>query len=50
VGMRLFLKEMGLPAIPQMVNAPRANPYYFWWPEEVTDREGKPLMQKKEEV
>jgi len=35
-------------AIPQMVNEPRANPYYFWWPEEVTDREGKPL--KKGEV
>lgn len=50
VGMRTFLRDMGLPAVPQMVLAPRANPYYFWWPEEVTDREGRPLMQKKEEV
>jgi len=49
VGMRTFLKEMGLPAIPQMVNAPRANPYFFWWPDEVTDRDGKPLIQKKED-
>ena len=37
MGMRVFLKEMGLPAVPQMVKAPRANPYYFWWPEEVAD-------------
>jgi sulfite reductase alpha subunit len=50
VGIRKFLKDMGMPPISQMVNAPRANPYYFWWPEEVTDREGKPLKQKKEEV
>jgi sulfite reductase alpha subunit len=49
VGMRKFLKDLGISAIPQMVNAPRANPYYFWWPEEVTDREGRPLSQKKEE-
>jgi len=49
VGMRKFLKDLGMSAIPQMVNAPRANPYYFWWPEEVTDREGRPLSQKKEE-
>jgi sulfite reductase alpha subunit len=50
VGIRTFLKDMGMKALPQMVSAPRANPYYFWWPEEVTDREGRPLMQKKEEV
>ena len=49
VGMRTFLKEMGIEPVPQMVNAPRANPYYFWWPEEVTDRDGNPLMQTKEE-
>jgi sulfite reductase alpha subunit len=49
VGLRTFLKEMDLPAIPQMVNAPRANPYFFWWPDEVTDRDGKPLIQQKEE-
>jgi sulfite reductase alpha subunit len=48
VGMRKFLKDLGMSAIPQMVNAPRANPYYFWWPEEVTDREGRPLSQKEE--
>jgi sulfite reductase alpha subunit len=46
----MFLKDMGLTPVPQMVKAPRANPYYFWWPEEVTDREGRPLKQKKEEV
>ena len=50
VGMRTFLKDMGLAPVPQMVNAPRANPYYFWWPEEVTDRQGRPLKQKKEGV
>jgi len=36
VGMRTFLKDMDIEAIPQMVNEPRSNPYYFWWPEEVT--------------
>lgn len=35
VGMRTFLKEIGLAPVPQMVRQPRANPYYFWWPEEV---------------
>jgi len=35
VGMRTFLKEIGLEPVPQMVRQPRANPYYFWWPEEV---------------
>jgi sulfite reductase alpha subunit len=35
LGMRAFLKEMGLPPVPQMVKIPRANPYYFWDPEEV---------------
>ena len=49
VGLRMLLKELGMDAIPQMVNAPRANPYYFWWPEEVMDQEGNPLMQAKEE-
>lgn len=38
MGMRVFLKEMGLKPIPQMVRAPRSNPYYFWWPEEVPQR------------
>jgi sulfite reductase alpha subunit len=35
LGMRAFLKAVGLPPIPQMIRAPRANPYYFWDPEEV---------------
>lgn len=34
-GMRNFLKGVGLPAVSQMVRAPRANPFFFWWPEEV---------------
>jgi sulfite reductase alpha subunit len=33
--MREFLKAMDLPPSPQMIRAPRANPYYFWDPEEV---------------
>ena len=35
LGMRAFLKAVDLPPVPQMVRAPRANPYYFWDPEEV---------------
>ncbi len=35
VGMRVFLKEVGLPAVPQMVKAPRTNPYVFFWPEDI---------------
>jgi sulfite reductase alpha subunit len=35
LGMRAFLKAMDLPASPAMIRAPRANPYYFWDPEEV---------------
>jgi len=38
VGMRVFLKEMGIKAIPQMVKYPRPNPYFFWWPEEVPQK------------
>jgi dissimilatory sulfite reductase alpha subunit len=38
VGMRVFLKAMGIKPIPQMIHTPRANPYYFWWPEEVPPR------------
>jgi sulfite reductase alpha subunit len=34
-GMRVFLKEVGLEAQPQMVKHPRANPYFFWWPDEL---------------
>ncbi|MGQ9459504.1 MAG: dissimilatory-type sulfite reductase subunit alpha [Anaerolineae bacterium] len=35
LGMRNFLKAVGLEPVPQMVFRPRANPYYFWDPEEV---------------
>jgi dissimilatory sulfite reductase alpha subunit len=35
VGMGNFLRGVGLPPVPQMVAAPRANPYVFWQPEEV---------------
>jgi len=35
LGMRAFLKAMDLPPTPQMIRVPRANPYYFWDPEEV---------------
>lgn len=34
-GMRTFLKDVGLNAVPQMVKEPRSNPYFFWWPEEI---------------
>lgn len=34
-GMRNFLRDVGLEPVPQMVKHPRANPYFFWWPEEV---------------
>jgi len=35
LGMRTFLRAVGLPASPQMVKAPRANPYVFFWPEDL---------------
>jgi sulfite reductase alpha subunit len=35
LGMRSFLKAVDLPPVPQMIRIPRANPYYFWDPEEV---------------
>jgi sulfite reductase alpha subunit len=35
LGMRAFLKAVDLPPLPQMIREPRANPYYFWDPEEV---------------
>jgi len=34
-GMRNFLKAVDLEPAPQMIKVPRANPYYFWDPEEV---------------
>lgn len=35
LGMRNFLKGVGLPAVPQMVKHPRTNPYVFFRPEEL---------------
>jgi sulfite reductase alpha subunit len=35
LGMRAFLKAVDLPPSAAMIRAPRANPYYFWDPEEV---------------
>ncbi len=34
-GMGEFLREVGLPPVPQMVNEPRANPYIFWQEDEI---------------
>ncbi|MGB4302932.1 MAG: dissimilatory-type sulfite reductase subunit alpha [Syntrophomonadaceae bacterium] len=34
VGMGTFLREVGLPPVPQMVFRPRANPYVFWQKED----------------
>lgn len=34
VGMSKFLRETGIPAVPQMVFKPRSNPYVFWNPED----------------
>ncbi len=50
VGIRTFLKDLDLEPLPQMVNAPRANPYYYWWPDEVTGKDGAPLTVKEEEA
>ena len=41
VGMRTFLRAVGLPAVPQMVKAPRTNPYVFFWPEDIKKKEVK---------
>jgi sulfite reductase alpha subunit len=35
LGMRTFLRAVGLPAVPQMVKNPRTNPYVFFWPDEI---------------
>ena len=40
VGMGRFLREVGLPAVPQMVFRPRANPYVFWQPEDFEEGDG----------
>jgi sulfite reductase alpha subunit len=39
VGLSKFLKAVGLTPLPQMVRAPRANPYIFWSEKEVTKNE-----------
>ncbi|HUH65311.1 MAG TPA: dissimilatory-type sulfite reductase subunit alpha [Syntrophales bacterium] len=41
LGMRTFLRAVGLPAVPQMVKAPRTNPYVFFWPEDIKKKEVK---------
>jgi sulfite reductase alpha subunit len=38
IGMAEFLRALGLPAVPQMINEPRANPYMTWRDEEVNPR------------
>lgn len=35
LSMRVFLKAVDLPAVPQMVKAPRTNPYVFFRPEDI---------------
>lgn len=35
IGMGKFLREVGLPPVPQMVFRPRANPYIFWPQDEI---------------
>jgi len=35
LGMRTFLRAVGLPPVPQMVKNPRTSPYVFFWPEEI---------------
>lgn len=39
MGMGEFLRGIDMPAVPQMVWRPRANPYVFWQPDEVVSRE-----------
>lgn len=35
LGMGAFLRGIDMPAVPQMVYRPRANPYVFWQPEDI---------------
>lgn len=37
LGMGKFLREVGLPPVPQMVFRPRSNPYVFWQKEEIVE-------------
>jgi sulfite reductase alpha subunit len=39
IGMAAFLEAMGLKPLPQMVSAPRANPYLFWRTDEIQQPE-----------
>ena len=39
LGMRTFLRGMGLKPVPQMVKTPRTNPYVFFWPEDLKKEE-----------
>lgn len=41
LGMRTFLRAVGLKAIPQMIKNPRTNPYVFFWPEDIKKKEVK---------
>jgi sulfite reductase alpha subunit len=35
IGAGKFLKETGIPVHPTIVQAPRTNPFWFYWPGEV---------------
>jgi len=39
LGLRRFLKDMGLKPDPRMITAPRYNPYVYWQPEEIAATE-----------
>jgi sulfite reductase alpha subunit len=39
LGMRTFLRGVGLKPVPQMVKTPRTNPYVFFWPEDLKKEE-----------
>lgn len=49
VGMEEYLKAMDLPAVPQMITVPRANPYIFWrhaTPPRIEDIRNWDIMKK----
>ena len=46
LGMRTFLKELDLAPIPQMIRAPRTNPFYFWYPEDFDN--GKKITKEED--
>jgi sulfite reductase alpha subunit len=37
IGTGKFLYETGIKALPTMVQAPRSNPFWFYWPGEVKE-------------